>query len=91
MSEEQLLLLNCLIYSPAFSAPQNGTKTIGQILAENPPPTNGEAATTDEEWQALWEAAKADPYLCSLTMANLNVESDTKAVMACFVAVTAQV
>ncbi len=84
MSEEQLLLLNCLIYSPAFSMPENEKKTIGEIL-KGPPPTNGEAATTDEEWQALWEAAKADPYLCSLTMANLNVEEETKAVMACFV------
>lgn len=90
LTEEQILLLNNLIYRDEFSNPtkfkKNEGQTVGEILKNisNSP----QQTLTEEEWDAIYDMARndtGDPSILDLRVTNMYYEEDTGAKMACFV------
>lgn len=93
LTEEQLLLLNNLIYRSEFTkmnsdgTPVYKGKTVGYILNIIIDANHGntQETMTPEEWDAIYRLAESDSKILDLKVTEQYYEPETGAKMACFV------
>lgn len=87
MTDEQLLLLNCLMYKEEINKKDGKDYTydgysISEIIDDL---SSGSISfTSKEEWQEIINLIKKDPELMSLKITDINYEDSTGASMVCF-------
>jgi hypothetical protein len=90
LENEQLALLDNLLYSPLFSYKSSAHKysdlTIGDIIELTDPfiYDNIGSMQSEEDWRVLIDAVRDDPCLSSLTLQSLNNDRTSGAPMAYF-------
>ena len=87
LTEEQLLLLNNLVYRKELSdieeLPQNNDKTVRAALKKTK--RTAQQHMNSDEWAAIYKMAQSDPEILDLEVTNVKYDSETGARMACFV------